>query len=193
MQLHQHTPFHSPRAGSLLQFLITPCMLIWNINQTFTSRDTFSFHAGMLSCVYETSKCVCQSIKQGWCVSPYRQSLISYLQNLQNICKLMLPLAKEWKPLCLTQTRLALCDRGGMVHWLILLLFKIMNHWQVIGIPRSSFHIREIKNVEHNSHPMPRQNIVRKQNIMVWKWWMGTACTLCLVVRSAINIDFFPP
>lgn len=123
MQLHQHTPFHRPRAGSLLQFLITPCMLIWNINQTFTSRDTFSFHAGMLSCVYETSECVCQSIKQGWCVSPYRQSLISYLQNLQNICKQMMPVAKEWEPLCLTQTRLALCNSGGVVHSLILLLF----------------------------------------------------------------------
>lgn len=45
MQLDQHTPFHKPRAGSLFQFLITLCILIWNINQTFTTLDPFSFHA----------------------------------------------------------------------------------------------------------------------------------------------------
>ena len=125
MQLHQQTQFDRPRAGSLLQFLITLCMLICNINQTFTSRDTFSFHAGMLTCVYETGECVCQWIKRGWSVSPYHQSLMSYLQNLQNICELMMPLPTKWKPTRLTQTRYVLCNRVGKLHLVISLLFKI--------------------------------------------------------------------
>ena len=110
MQLHQHTPSHRPHAGSLLQFLITLCMLIWNINLTFTSKDTFSFHAGMLSCVYETSECFCSCIKERWCVSPYHQSLkqpqgvFNWLWNslslilmpLYDLCKQTRPSASRW-------------------------------------------------------------------------------------------------
>lgn len=110
----------------LLQFLIILRMLIWNINQNVLPVGTpFHFTVGCSLVFMQWVSVFASALNKDDARLLTIGGLISYLQNLKNICNLMMPLPKKWEAICLTQTRLALFNNVGTVHLVIPLLLKI--------------------------------------------------------------------